>query len=73
MMQSGKKSMSFDVIINGEELWNDIYKEYQNGGCAQGFTERYLAEKHLNSCQVSVTGTPRSDGSYLVSHSITCN
>lgn len=68
MMATDNYSVSFDLIITDKKLWDDIYKAYDNGDVQDGYIERYLVEKHRNSCVMSVTAQEREDGSWLLSH-----
>lgn len=73
MMEADDYSLSFDVIVYDKKLWDDIYKSYDSGACQDGYIERYLVEKHRNSCKMSVAAQERSDGSWLLSHSAQIN
>lgn len=73
MMATDAYSVSFDIIIYDQDLWEDIYDAYDDGECQDGYIERYLVEKHRNSCMMSVTAQERSDGSWLLSHSAEIN
>lgn len=68
MMSTDKSNPSFSIIISDEKLWDKIYKEYAKGKCQEGYIERYLVEKHKNSCVVTVEPELRSDGSYILRH-----
>jgi hypothetical protein len=69
MIDNDNSNISFNLTITDKDLWEEIYKAYDNGDCQEGYIDRYLVEKHKNSCRMSVTATPQSDGSYLLSHS----
>ena len=73
MMAQDGSSTTFDVLISDEDLWKDIYNEYQNGKCQDGYMERFLVEKHKNTCTVSVEAYLRNDGSLLIRHYATIN
>ena len=73
MMAQDGSSATFDVLISDEDLWKDIYNEYQNGKCQDGYMERFLVEKHKNNCTVSVEAYLRNDGSCLIRHYATIN
>ena len=68
LMATNKKNVNFNLIVNSEELWHEIYYEYADGRCQDGYIERFLVEKHKNSCTVNVQAQKRSDGSYLICH-----
>lgn len=73
MMATDDDNVSFDLIITDKDLWDDIYKAYGDGDVQDGFIERYLVEKHRNSCVMSVTAQEREDGSWLLSHTAEVN
>lgn len=68
MMRTDASTISFDIIVLDEKMWDDVYNAYAYGDVQDGFIERYLVEKHKNSCNISVEAQPRSDGSYLLHH-----
>ena len=68
LMATDKKNVNFNLIVCSEELWFEIYAEYADGRCQDGYIERFLVEKHKNSCTVNVQAQKRSDGSYLIRH-----
>jgi hypothetical protein len=69
MIGNDDSNISFDLTVTDKALWDKIYKAYDKGDCQEGYIDRYLVEKHKNSAKVTVTATPQSDGSYLLSHS----
>ncbi len=73
MMATDDYDVSFDLIITDKDLWEDIYEAYDEGDCQDGYIERYLVEKHRNSCVMSVTAQEREDGSWLLSHAAEIN
>jgi hypothetical protein len=73
MIDNDNSSQSFSLTVVDKALWDEIYKAYDNGDCQEGYIDRYLVEKHKNSAKVTVTATPMSDGSYLLSHTVTIN
>jgi hypothetical protein len=73
MIDNDNSSQSFNLTVVNKALWDEIYKAYDNGDCQEGYIDRYLVEKHKNSAKVTVTATPQSDGSYLLTHTATIN
>lgn len=73
MMETDDDNISFDLIVTDKDLWEDIYEAYDDGDVQDGFIERYLVEKHRNSCVMSVTAQEREDGSWLLSHTAEVN
>lgn len=73
MMATEDSNISFDLIITDKDLWDDIFEAYDDGDVQDGFIERYLVEKHRNSCVMSVTAQEREDGSWLLSHTAEIN
>ena len=73
MIATDDYNVSFDLIITDKDLWDDIYEAYDEGDVQDGYIERYLVEKHRNSCVMSVTAQEREDGSWLLSHSAEIN
>lgn len=68
MMATNSNTISFDVIVLDEQMWDDVYNAYAYGDVQEGFIDRYLVEKHKNSCNISVEAQLRSDGSWLLHH-----
>ena len=73
MMATDDDNISFDLIITDKDLWDDIYEAYDKGDVQDGYIERYLVEKHRNSCVMSVTAQEREDGSWLLIHNAEIN
>ena len=73
MMATDDYNVSFDLIITDKDLWDDIYDAYDDGYVQDGYIERYLVEKHRNSCVMSVTAQEREDGSWLLIHNAEIN
>ena len=73
LMATDKSKVNFNVIVCSKDLWYEIYAEYADGRCQDGYIERFLVEKHKNSCTVNVQAQQRSDGSYIIRHSATIN
>jgi hypothetical protein len=73
MINNDSAYINFDLTVVDKDMWDDIYKAYDNGDCEQGYIDRYLVEKHKNSATVTVTAVPQSDGSYLLKHSAVIN
>ena len=73
MMATDDYNVSFDLIITDKDLWDDIYEAYDDGYVQDGYIERYLVEKHRNSCVMSVTAQEREDGSWLLIHNAEIN
>ena len=68
MMATDNYNVSFDIAVYDKDLWEDIYDSYDKGECQEGYIDRYLVEKHRNSCVMSVTAWEQSDGSWMLHH-----
>lgn len=68
MMATDDYNVSFDIAVYDKDLWEDIYDSYDKGECQEGYIDRYLVEKHRNSCVMSVTAWEQSDGSWMLHH-----
>lgn len=68
MMASDYDNISFDIAVYDKNLWKEIYNAYNNGSSQEGYIERYLVEKHKDSCTMSVTAWEQSDGSWMLRH-----
>ena len=73
MINNDRSVINFDIIVIDKKLWDKIYKSYDKGECQEGYIDRYLVEKHKNSCSVRVEAVERTDGSYLLRHSAIIN
>lgn len=68
MIATDAYNVSFDIAVYDKALWEDIYDAYDDGDCQEGYIDRYLVEKHRNSCLMSVTAWEQSDGSWMLHH-----
>jgi transglutaminase-like putative cysteine protease len=73
MIHNDNPNINFELTVTDKALWDKIYKAYDKGECQEGYIDRYLVEKHKNSCRMSVQATPQSDGSYLLKHTAEIN
>lgn len=71
MMAEDDNSISFTNIVENEKLWERIKKAYEKGDYNAGYMERVLADKHMSTCNATVTAEKQSDGTYLVRHVMT--
>jgi len=70
VMDKNSGDISFNLMVADKKLWDAIYKAYDKGDCQEGYIDRFLVEKHQNACSVKVDAVPRSDGSYLLRHTV---
>lgn len=70
LLDSTQNTVTFRSVIENETLWNKLVKAYENGDYEEGYANRALVEKHLGFCTINVTGTPQSDGTYVVEHTV---
>lgn len=68
MISKNSRNINFNLIVVDEDLWDEIYDSYNDGGCQEGYIDRYLVEKHRTECSIDIDVVPRSDGSYLLRH-----
>jgi hypothetical protein len=73
MINNDNSNISFDLVVKDKDLWDEIYDAYDDGECQEGYIDRYLVEKHKNSCRMTVEAIPQSDGSYKLSHRAVIN
>lgn len=73
MMATDNDNISFDIAVYDKDLWEDIYDAYDEGDCQEGYIDRYLVEKHKNSCLMSVSAWEQSDGSWMLHHEAQVN
>ena len=66
-----KKKFTFQCVVADGDIWEDIIKGYEDESYLSAYMNRVLAEKHLSGSDVTVTGEALSDGSYLLTHTIT--
>lgn len=71
LVAENKKQYTFKNVVADADLWEDIAKNYEDDGYMKSYMSRVLTEKHLSGCEVTVTGEPLSDGSILLTHTIT--
>lgn len=71
LISENKKQYIFKNVVADADVWEDIVKNYEDDGYMKSYMSRVLAEKHLSGCDVTVTGEPLSDGSILLTHTIT--
>ena len=68
MMAADGSNIGFDIAVKDKNLWKEISKAYTGGGAREGYIDRYLTEKHQNSCTMNITAWEQSDGSWMIRH-----
>lgn len=71
IVQTGKGSHSFQNVIAGETLKNEVYSSYQKNECEQGYMTQVLTQLGASHCNVYCTFEELQDGYYLITHKAT--
>lgn len=70
MEKGGKGRYSFQNVITGKILFDNVYDAYQNGGYRQGYMDKVMEELEASDFQLDWSIEELQNGYYLVTHEV---